>query len=516
MMQADSHKVERNLFALILFSALARLAAGHWLGLGYGESYYFSLAAKPSLSYFDQPPLSLWLAAVSMKLFGAVTPLVLRLPFILLFAGSTYLIYAIGKKMFGAWPGFYAALLLNVSAVFGVSTGIFFQPESPLIFFWLTTVWCLIKLFFDPSLKNPYFYWAATGILFGLGLLSKYPAIFLPIGAFLFLLTTPPQRGWLKHPGPYLAILISVLLFAPVLIWNAQHEWISLLWQGHRGVDYKGIHLIWLLRSILGQAAWVLPWIWIPLIFQLYRCFKGGPALSKNWFIAWMSVVPIVVFTAISLWTEIGYHFHWQAPGYLMLFLPLGDSLFRLLQNGSQRARRWLIGSTAFSSLALLIVVTHVATGWGRGIEQLFASDESKKLDDPTLEMLDYSTLEEALRGRGLLARKDLFVFTNRWFQSGKVDYALKGKMPLFCFHPSDQRGFEFLRESEEWLGKDGVLVSTQKKLDNPHDAFGEYFEEIIPLGFVTVPRGKYIEETLYLHYCRNYRKVFPKAYVQK
>jgi 4-amino-4-deoxy-L-arabinose transferase-like glycosyltransferase len=127
---------------LIVVSAALRLAAGWWTGLCYGESYYFACAHHPSPGYFDHPPLSILLATLSLHLTGEVGRLTLRWPFIFLFAGTTWLLFRLGRRLFGAWPGFYAALLMNLAPVFSLSVGLFLQPDGPLMFFWLACVVC--------------------------------------------------------------------------------------------------------------------------------------------------------------------------------------------------------------------------------------------------------------------------------------------------------------------------------------------------------------------------------------
>src|SRR5690348_9601935 len=119
---------EAAVLAVIIGSALLRLAAGGWAGLCYGESYYFACAHHPSLGYFDHPPLSILLATASLHVTGVASRLTLRWPFIVLFAGTTWLLFLLGRRLFGAWPGFYAVLLMNLAPVFSLSVGVFLQP----------------------------------------------------------------------------------------------------------------------------------------------------------------------------------------------------------------------------------------------------------------------------------------------------------------------------------------------------------------------------------------------------
>ena len=65
-------------------------------------------------------------------------------------------------------------------------------------------------------------------------MLSKYHAVLLPAGALLHMVFWPQARRCLRKPGPYLAAAIGLILFSPVIAWNATHDWASFLFQGGR------------------------------------------------------------------------------------------------------------------------------------------------------------------------------------------------------------------------------------------------------------------------------------------
>ena len=69
--------------------------------------------------------------------------------------------------------------------------------------------------------------WLWAGLWMGLGFLSKYTNLFQLVCWAVFFLLWPPARKHLRRPGPWLALLIVVLCSLPVVIWNAQHDWIT-------------------------------------------------------------------------------------------------------------------------------------------------------------------------------------------------------------------------------------------------------------------------------------------------
>jgi 4-amino-4-deoxy-L-arabinose transferase-like glycosyltransferase len=421
--------------------------------------------------------------------------------------------FLIGRRLFGPWQGFSAAVLLNLAPVFSLSTGIFYQPEGPLMFFWLATIWYLIPLLLEESPAHPLRVWTLAGAMLGLAFLSKYSALFLVLGAGLYLLTHRERRHWLASSGPYLAAVVALLCFTPVLLWNAEHQWISLLWQGHRGADYRGLHLNWMVYNLGGQALEVLPWLWIPLVIEPFRAIRGlTEERAARRFLLYFGLPPILAFTAVSAYARIGNHFHWGTPGYLVLLIGLGATVYRWMATGGAVRRAAIVGVGVLSIGFMVITNVQAVTGrftagYGPLSRWLAAGN------DATVELIDFTALEQAFRQHGFLDRKDLFVFSDRWYLGGKVDYALKGQLPFLLLNTSDPREYAFFDSSERWIGKEGILVSRRKEPREVGQDYAEYCSAIEPLPPVEIARRGRVEDTLYLYRCASLVQPFPTPY---
>ena len=362
-----------------------------------------------------------------------------------------------------------------------------------------------------------WFWWAWVGVGLGLAMLAKYHAVFIPFGVGVFVLTSPERRRLIKTPGPYLALLLAFLISSPVLIWNHEHGWISFLYQTGRGAESSGLRLDWLGRQVLGQALSLLPWIFVPLCWELWRALRGGPRRAKSWFLGCLALWPILIFTAISAYAPIGYHFHWQAPGWLTLFPLLGARTEEVFRAGpaaqERRFRFWLWGSAVFTCLALALVITQARYGWASPLIKRLAPPGAQATADPTVELLDWTPLKAALEEKGLLDRQDLFVFSNRWFSAGKIDYALRGRLPVVCFNHKDPRSFAFYDRPENWMGQDGVLIVAPPYVYQPLVDYAIYFQEIRPLGRVGIERRGRVDLYLHLYLCRGMKKVYELPY---
>src|SRR5687768_15934259 len=214
----------RALYWLIGVSTALRLVWAAGLGPGNDEAYHYLFTVHRDWSYFDHPPMLAVVGTLGMALAGGSSTFGLRLGFIALFAGSTWLMAGLTSRFYGPRAGFFAAFALNVSAYYTAAAGMFALPDGPMLFFWLLTLDRLAIALESP--RSPRL-WVMVGLAWGCALLSKYHAIFLPVGALLYLAIEPSVRSCLRRPGPYLAVAIGLAVFSPVIVWNAAHGWAS-------------------------------------------------------------------------------------------------------------------------------------------------------------------------------------------------------------------------------------------------------------------------------------------------
>src|SRR5687767_12871606 len=104
---------------LIVCTFLVRIPLALYIGLGLGESYSIRGALHLDLGYYDEQPMFFWLGNLFTGLFG-LNVLALRMPSMLLFAGSSWLLFLITRKFFSARAGFWAVAILNLSAIFTI------------------------------------------------------------------------------------------------------------------------------------------------------------------------------------------------------------------------------------------------------------------------------------------------------------------------------------------------------------------------------------------------------------
>jgi 4-amino-4-deoxy-L-arabinose transferase-like glycosyltransferase len=462
-----SSRSNRVALAIIGAFALLRLLPAMSVGLGFDESYTVSVAHDLDLSYYDHPPLLYWIVHLFLPLLGDGRAE--RLPFIALFAGSSWLLYRLTERLFHARAGVLAVLALNCSGCFTFGLGSMIEPDGPLMFALLAAALTLTRVLFPEHEKESAepIIWLQAGVWIGVAALSKYHALLFAAGLLLFLLSVPHQRRRLYRGAPWLGALVALTIASPVFVWNFRHHWASFAFQAARARPGGGLHFEYVLANIAGQAIWLLPWIFVPLVIAASRALRAGPAAERSWYCLCLGLPTIVVFTVIPLWGHIGLP-HWQMPGWLMLFPLLGDWACRAIE--ATRLRRFGIASAMAMLVFAVGIVFEVNTGYAHIVAP-------SPLVDPTLEMLSWRQLPPQLTARGMLS-PGTFVITTRWFYAGKIDQALHDTVPIVVFG-NDPQEFGLRYDPQNLLGHDAIVVAPIGSMHGVAAALEPYFDSI-------------------------------------
>ena len=467
-----------HVLILIAATFLARVVFASSLGLGIDESYTVATARHPQLSQFDHPPAAWWLVWGASQLFATERALPLRLPFIALFALTTWLMFRLTTRLFDERAGLWAAVTLNFAPVLAWTSGTWILPDGPLNAALVAGANAAAAALFGVRSAAP-LWWLATGACAGLALLSKFHGAFLLAGIGLFLVTVPAHRRWLATPWPYAALLVAMAVCLPVIVWNAQHDWMALAFQGGRA-HFRGIDPWGLLAALAGEALYLLPWVWLPLVFCLVKAVARGPAEDRGWMVACLAIGPIVAFVVVAL-TGTRVLYHWAAPGYLMLFPLLGAEVAAAIANHSRYVRPWLIATATSLAVVLATVVLMAELPM-----PAIALPRGKNVPYPLWESLDWKDLATELEARGLLATPGLFITATRWHEAGKIDYALGGKVPVMCLC-RDPRGYGVLTRPDEHLGENALIVGRALSPERAAAEYGRYFETIEQMSPIAI-----------------------------
>ena len=313
--------------ALLGFAVLLRLV---YLGLPElmeQEAYYWNYSNHFALSYLDHPPMAATLIWLGTTLFGA-NEFGVRIASFFCWFITAYFSYRLTAKIFSRTAAI-GGLVLVAWLPFYFGAGLIMTPDAPLFAAWSAILYFLYGALVDGDNSA----WSGVGVSLGLGMISKYTIVLLGPAILFFMIFDRKARNWFLRPAPYLAVLIALIIFLPVIIWNFQHEWASFLFQGEHRVTGRTFFTT---HRLVGYILLILtPAGVLGLFYFFFRgnrffaeacCRTGNPereGVNRTYgFLLLMIASPLLVFLLFSFTREV--KLNWTAPLWLALLPFLG------------------------------------------------------------------------------------------------------------------------------------------------------------------------------------------------
>jgi len=276
---------------------IAVILIGNWiylatptLGLVEDEAYQWVWSKHLALSYYSKPPGIALIQFTSTSLFGD-TAFGVRF-FSPLFASvlGLMLVRFFAREV-SAKAAFWLLMVVMATPLLGVGT-ILMTIDPPMVLCWMWALMAGWRALQDEG-KNRY--WLQVGLATGLGFLCKYTTMCQFASWVLFFLLWPPSRRQLRYAGPWLALLMFLISTTPVIIWNAQHDWITV-------------------RHVAGDAG--LHSQWHPTLNYFYEFAAVQFGLLNP------------VFFIGALWAAIAFWSKWRERPLMLYFFCMGAPVF--------------------------------------------------------------------------------------------------------------------------------------------------------------------------------------------
>jgi len=461
------------------------------LGLGDDEAYYWEWGQRLALSYFDHPPLTAWIGRITCEILGnnegGFRAGALASSFLF-----TALLYMLAFRITGSdRTAFFSAVFISWIPIF--AAGAFMMvPDAPLSLFWMASLYVFSRLI---DTKRPA-WWYVLGVLFGLGLLSKYNMILLPLCAAAFFALSKEHRFWLKRLEPYYALCIGIIIFSPVISWNASHGFSSFAFQ------FAGRHahrLSWLPFQLYlaGQLGYLSPLVFVAALgamVQLTRKALWGRD-PKTGFLFSFSVPYFLVFSIACSLSPTSKP-HWPVLGYIPALLYCAQSFDGALAGKPRRRRPLTVyGWLTFGTMLLVSLLLYC--------QSLYPVIKLSGNADATNELYGWNTvgrrIDEMIQsGSGPAGT---FIFATRYNIASQVAFYTGGRYPVYSINPKREQHDIWGRGSLEGLeGKNAIFVSDERYTN---DATREYrFEHISGRDTVCIFRAGRPVKMVYLTQC--------------
>ncbi|MBW8769927.1 MAG: glycosyltransferase family 39 protein [Gemmatimonadetes bacterium] len=349
----------RAAVVVIVASWLVRLAFAARLPLFPDETYYWDWSRHLQGGYFDHPPMIALLIRAGTALaavFGAApSPLAVRFFPVLAGGAATLAAAATARRLAGARAAMLAALSFAIMPLAAAGL-VLATPDAPLLAFEAIALYAVVRaLESAPRSGASLGWWSLAGIAVGLAFASKYTSIFFPLSVALAVVLRPTLRVRLREAGPYVACVLAVLVFVPVLLWNARHDWISFRFQLEHGLGKpKGSALNRELELIGGQLGLVTPILFALAAAAVWRALRR-PRDDAHFVLAVVAVGSwaFYVYSAIHRRVEA----NWPAPAYIPALVLLASQVV-----GAPNAAlsRWLRRGLVLAAVLVAVLYAYV------------------------------------------------------------------------------------------------------------------------------------------------------------
>ena len=465
----------------------------HWLRLGYllllltlgarllflekgpmelspDEAYQWHWSKHPALSFYSKPPMIACAQWVGTGIWGDTEFGVRFLSPIIATVLGLILLRWFAREV-NARAGFFVVLILATTPM--MAAGAILMTVDPLsVLFWTAATFAGWRAIQEKSTARD---WAWVGLWMGMGFLSKYTALFQLLSWAVLFWLWPAARKHLKRPGPWLALAILAVCSLPVLVWNHQHDWVTV---SHVAED-AGAHKPWeptlryFLEFIGGEAGVLNPVFFVAMIwacFSFWRRMRNNPKLVVLFS---MGAPLFLVYLLFTLKSRV--QLNWIAPSVIPLFCLMVIYWDTRLRLGSRVVTQWL-------SVGLVIGLVSVFFGHNTDlIKEAFGVGLTPGMDPlrrvrawpETARPVNY--LREELRSEG----KPVFVIGHNYGITAELSFYMPGSREVaardpfvYCRRSNPPRNqFDLWPGYENRVGENAVYVrelSLKRKKTQP------------------------------------------------
>jgi 4-amino-4-deoxy-L-arabinose transferase-like glycosyltransferase len=298
----------------LLVFRLGYIASG-LIELSPDEALYWLQSKHPALSFYSKPPLTAFTMWVGTGIWGD-NAFGVRFFSPVIAALISLMCLRFCAREINVRTGFIIVLITNATPLLMAGSNLMtIDPLS--VLFWTAAMfagWSAIQT--TGTTRN----WLWVGLWMGLGFLSKYTELFQFLCWAVFFCLWKPARVHLRRPGPYLALLVNALIALPVLIWNAQHDWVTVTHVGGRGDFGHEFNFTtrYLIDFIGSEAGLLNPVFFLGMLLAVVAFWRAKP---RDWrMIYFFSMGAPLVFGYLLQSLHARVLPNWIAPAVLPLF----------------------------------------------------------------------------------------------------------------------------------------------------------------------------------------------------
>jgi 4-amino-4-deoxy-L-arabinose transferase-like glycosyltransferase/membrane-associated phospholipid phosphatase len=417
------------------------------LELSPDEAHYWEWSRRLDLSYYSKGPMIAYLIHLGTGLFGD-TVFGIRIMAVVFSTLSSMVLYFFGRRVYDEKAGLLSALIIQIIPLFS-AYGVIFTIDSPFIFFWILALFLFGESLHQTHTAHPktILSWSMLGLSVGLGLLTKYSMAFFYPCAFLFLLISKETRKILLTKGPYLACILSILIFSPVIVWNATRNWVTLrhtAGQVHiaEGLQISPLSFLEFIGSQLGVITPLLLILMIVALVQLRRKYPGS-------LLFWFSVPVIGFFLLKSVQGKV--QANWALPGYVTGIVAFAAYALKKFLHDAKWKR--ILTATALSMALTVTSIAHYPAILNLPVRF-----------DPAARLTGWKDLGSEVSAfyEEMLLNKPVFIFSDRYQISSQLAFYVRGHPVTYCINGNRRMNqYDLWPSFHTFIHSDAIFVRT-------------------------------------------------------
>ncbi|MBD8488549.1 glycosyltransferase family 39 protein [Echinicola sp. CAU 1574] len=459
-------------FFKILFTATTSLS------LFSEETQYWLWGQNLDWNYYSKPLMVAVYNFIFTGIFGN-TDVAVRLSAVLFSAGTAWIVFELGLKMFkSAQVGFWAALMLVVMPYFHLAS-FFHTTDSSLLFFWALSFYWLWMA--TETRKTSH--WVYAGLASAMGMLSKNTMVLAIPLIFVYLLLVDAKQ--LKQKGFYVYCLVFALSFIPIIVWNFQNDFVTFRHVGTLGgvegeskpFDF-GESMKYVSEYAGGQLG-IISAFFIPfLVMSIRRVIKHKE--RQVLFIMLPAIGVWCLFFLISITKRV--EVNWPAFAYVNLSIAMSY----VLQLASSGWRKYATYATGISGV-LLILIMKPAPLDAIGFKKVLRPDK-----DPLARLAGFREMGERIDFLiDSLSLDKQFIFSDSYHLASEMAFYVEDNPQTFTINLGRRKNqFDLWPGIEQFenQGYDGVYLQWGTA-DRPEIIAG-FKERILKETYFAVYRG--------------------------
>jgi 4-amino-4-deoxy-L-arabinose transferase-like glycosyltransferase len=476
-------------FLIVSIAAAVRLLFATVIPVFPDEAYYWLWSRNLAPGYFDHPPVVALLIRFGGLLFSPLgldaTGIAIRIGPIIAGWVASLATAGIANRLGGSSSAIRASIVMSVMPLAAAGL-VLATPDAGVLAATALTLYCVVRAFeSDVGSRESLRWWMATGVVLGVAFASKYTSIFLPLAMLIAVLVRADLRLRLREPGPYIACLIAALVFLPVLLWNAQHDWISFVFQLRHGLSApKGSALVaaWKHEGDFfgGQAALVSPILFILMALVVVRAFRAAaPSICFALGVVAAVTFGFFIYSGVRQRVEA----NWPAPAYIPAIVLLS------IASSTPRWEKWVKGGIGLAGVMSFLIY----------VQALIPVLPLKPAKDPIARSFGWTELAAAADSTANVVRAETnrrtWLGGDRYQEASELALHLRGHPITFSTNLAGRvNQFDFwpwfsLRAT---VGDNLILVvDDSEQMPGPVSALQPFFDEARRGALVTLRRGR-------------------------